>query len=147
MNETLLHAATILFVLGFLLWELPRSFKLMDEEYTRGLYPDTGKVLDFILLVIGAVAAFLFYQNTNGVLSAMKMPTFYILFSIVFLAVPALILLGYLKRLAKLINEGKSVTVFLVQAFLDLAHSAFFLGFSMLFVPTVIFFITKFVFQ
>ena len=57
-------AATVLFVLGFIVWELPRSVKIMDEEYTSGLYPELSRVSDILVMIIGlACIAYLYLMD------------------------------------------------------------------------------------
>ena len=146
MNETLINVAAILFVLGFLVWELPRSLKVMDEEYTQGVYPEMGRMFDIVVFLVGIVTGIFFYTRMNAIIETMKMPTFFLAFTVIFLAVPLLVLLGFLSRTLKRINDHKSITVFLVHGLLDFAHTVFFIGFSALLVPVLIFLAVDFVF-
>lgn len=142
----LISFSSVLFVLCFLIWEIPRSVKVMDEEYTEGVYPELGRVFDIVIFIVGLIAVLLFFLNMEDILAAMKAPTFSLAYTIIFFAIPILILLGFLQRTVKRINEQQSVTVFLVHDFLDLAHTMFFITFAVILVPVVIFFIMDFVF-
>lgn len=131
--------STVLFILGFIIWELPRSIKIMDEEYISGFYPEMGRVFDIIILIIGLLCiVFLYFmEGLDKVLYFLKYENLFALFAIIIIAIPVLIFLGYLKRLLARINEHESITIFLVHSCLDLAHTVFFICFSLLFVPVV----------
>jgi len=133
--------ATVIFILGFILWELPRSIKIMDEEYTTGLYPEMGRVFDIIILIIGLVCiAFLYFMDgLDKVLYFLKYQNLFVLFAILIIAIPIIIFLGYLKRFLKRINEHESMTVFIVHNLLDLAHTAFFISFTIILIPVLLY--------
>lgn len=145
-TQELIGLSSVLFFLCFLIWEIPRSVKVMDEEYTQGVYPELGRVFDIVIFVIGLIAIILFYLNMDDIIDAVTMPTFSLAYTIIFFAIPILIFLGFLQRSLKRINDQQSVTVFLVHGFLDLSHTIFFITFSIILVPLVIFFVVDFVF-
>ncbi len=145
-TEELIGLSSVLFFLCFLIWEIPRSVKVMDEEYTQGVYPELGRVFDIVIFIIGLIAIILFYLNMDDIIDAVTMPTFSLAYTIIFFAIPILIFLGFLQRSLKRINDQQSVTVFLVHGFLDLSHTIFFITFSIILVPLVIFFVVDFVF-
>ena len=118
----------------------------MGEEYTEGVYPELGRLFDIIVFVLGLIALLFFFWNMDDVMNAMKMPTYSLAFTVVFLSVPILIFLGFLQRTLKRINDQESVTIFLVHEFLDLSHTVFFISFSVIFIPVVILFVVDFVF-
>ncbi len=133
--------ATAIFILSFLIWEFPRSIKIIDEEYTKGVYPETGRVLDIIIMIIG-LGCILFLYLMRGMddigyfmLHDPRAPVFIIVIA----AVPLLIFMGYVKRVLARIDRHESITVFLVHNFLDLAHTAFFITFSFIFITTTIY--------
>ncbi|NYZ77220.1 hypothetical protein H0O02_02800 [Candidatus Micrarchaeota archaeon] len=135
--------ATIIFILGFIIWELPRSVKIIDEEYTTGFYPEMGRVLDIIIMLVG-ICTLVFLYLMGGlfdVIEFLRYQQFMPLFAIVIIAVPLLILMGYLKRFIGRMDKQQSMTVFVVHNFLDLAHTLFFIAFSLLFIPTLIYFL------
>jgi len=142
-DEPTFSMATALFIIGFIIWELPRSVKVMDEEYTSELYPEMGRVFDILVLMVGlACIAFLYFMNgLDKVIYFLKFENLFVLFAIIIIAIPVLIFLGYLKRLVNRINEHESMTVFLVHNFLDLAHTVFFISFSVIFIPVILYFI------
>lgn len=131
--------ATILFIIGFIIWELPRSVKVMDEEYTSGFYPEMGRVFDIIILLIGLVCVLYLYfmDGLDNVVDFLRYGTFTVLFAIIILAIPVLIFLGYLKRFLARVDKHESMTIFLVHSFLDLAHTVFFICFSLIFIPVL----------
>jgi len=145
-TQELIGLSSVLFFLCFLIWEIPRSVKVMDEEYTQGVYPELGRVFDIVIFVIGLIAIILFYLNMDDIIDAVTMPTFSLAYTIIFFAIPILIFLGFLQRSLKRINDQQSVTVFLVHGFLDLSHTIFFITFSIILVPLVVFFVVDFVF-
>jgi len=135
--------ATVLFVIGFIAYELPRSVRIMAEEYTSGFYPDEGRVFDVIVLFFGLVSVVYLYlmDGMRDVIDFMRHESLMPIFLIIIIAVPVLIALGYLKRLLSRINKHESVTIFLVHSILDLAHTVFLICFSMLFIPTLLYFL------
>jgi hypothetical protein len=145
LNPGLIQLSAVLFVISFIIWELPRSLKIIDEEYTKDVYPQGGKVFDYIVFIIGLIAAAFFFMNMDNVISAMKMPTYSLAFTVIYIAVPLLIIFGFIRRVLKRINNEKhdSIVVFIINCFLDLSHTVFFITFSMLLVPVVIFFAVR----
>lgn len=135
--------ATILFILGFIIWELPRSIKIMDEEYTEGFYPEMGRVFDFIILLIGILCIVFLYlmEGVDDVVDFLRYQAYLALFAIVIIAIPVLIFLGYLKRFFGRIDKHESLTIFMVHSILDLAHTVFFICFSLIFVPVLLYFL------
>ncbi len=135
--------ATVLFIIGFIVYELPRSVKIMDEEYTTGFYPDSGRVFDVIVLFFGLISiAFLYLMDgVDEVRDFMTHASLLPVFMIVLIAVPVFVGLGYMKRLISRIDKHESVTIFLVHSFLDLGHTVFFICFSLLFVPVLLYFL------
>ncbi len=65
-NPGLFDSASVLLVISFLVWEIPRSIKLIGEEYTKGLYPEGGRVADIVLFVIGLLSMGFFFTDDNG---------------------------------------------------------------------------------
>jgi hypothetical protein len=136
-NPSLFDTAAVLLVISFVVWELPRSVKLISEEYTKGLYPETGRVLDFGLLFIGLLAiGYLMLMSSTGraavFLNTLAISSVYL---IILIAVSILILLGFLKRFFGRFDSHNSVTVFLVHGFLDFMHTIFFICLVVLAVP------------
>ncbi|VVC04392.1 Uncharacterised protein [Candidatus Bilamarchaeum dharawalense] len=111
----------------------------MDEEYTRGLYPDNGRVIDFFFLFWGLVGvAFLFLFNSlDKVLSFLKTPGITAFYLIIMITIPIIILMGYFKRFFERMGKHESVTVFLAQSFLDFMHTLFLISVSVLMVPVL----------
>ncbi|MEM2909078.1 MAG: hypothetical protein QW171_02860 [Candidatus Bilamarchaeaceae archaeon] len=139
LNSDIVILSGFLFVVSFIIWEFPRSIRIMDEEYTKGIYSESGRLIDFAILMLGLLTALFFFSNTESVLGVFKTPAYAFPFSLVFLAVPTIILLGYLKRAAERIDRQQSVTLFFIHSFLDLAHTVFFITFSIIFVPFILY--------
>ncbi len=135
--------ATALFIIGFIVYELPRSVKIMDEEYTSGFYPEGGRVFDVIILFFGLLSiAFLYLmEGVHKVTDFMMHESLMPVYLIILIAVPVFIALGYLKRFLARVDKQESVTVFLLHSFLDLGHTVFFICFSLLFIPVLLYFL------
>jgi len=142
-NPSTFIVTSVLLVISFLVWEIPRSVRIFSEEYTRGLYPEYGRVVDIILFVIGLAAALFLYISPNAERLAffVKNPSFFPMLMIILLVSLVVIIMGFLKRAGERTGRHESVTVFLVQTILDLAHSIFFISFAILLIPLVAFFI------
>jgi hypothetical protein len=137
-NPALFDTASVLFIISFIAWELPRSVKIISEEYTKGIYPDTGRVIDFALLFVGlaSMGYLLLFNSTERVASFLKTPGITSIFLIILVTVPVLILLGFLKRFFGRLDAHNSVTIFLVHGFLDFMHTIFFISLVILAAPT-----------
>ncbi len=133
--------AAALFILGFIVWELPRSMKIIAEEYTEGFYPEMGRVFDFILLFIGLLAlVFLYFMDgMEEVVDFLRYAALMPLFAIIIIAIPLLIFMGYLKRFFGRIDRHESLTIFAVHGILDLAHVVFFISFTIILVPILLY--------
>jgi hypothetical protein len=137
LNTTLFENASILLIIGYVLWETPRTIRILPEEYMQGLYPEGGRVVDFALFIVGlAAAAFLRLGALPDVVRFLKTPGMTELFLIILVVVVLIIVLGFLKRLFPRF-DGNSVTVFLVQGILDLMRTAFYSSLAILVVPTL----------
>lgn len=136
-NEPFFNAVAILFAIAFIIWEIPRSMKVISEEYTLGAYPEHGRVVDFALLSVGVLSlGYLYIMNTLGrVVVFLKTPGITAIFLILMVAIPLIIALGFFKRFFGRMEKHESVTVFLVHELLDLAHTAFHICLVLLFMP------------
>lgn len=134
-----LNAFSVLLVICFIIWEIPRSIKIMDEEYTKGVYPEFGRVVDFALFVIGLIVlGYLSFNNTlERVVSFLKTPGITSFFLVVLVVIPLVILLGFFKRFFGRMEGNNSVTVFIVHGFLDLMHTLFYVSLAMLTLPSL----------
>jgi len=136
-NLGLFDTATMLMIMGFILWEIPRSFKVISEEYTKGLYPEHGRVVDFVLLGIGLIAVFFFMDNAKEIVAFLKKPGITSFFLILMVTIPLIIFFGFIKRLFGRMEGNESITVFLAQGFLDLMHTLFYIGLTILLIPGI----------
>ncbi len=131
----LFDAASVLLIIGFLVWEIPRSFEVMPEEYTKGLYPEHGRVVDFALLAVGLLAIVFFSLKGTDIVKFMKTPGVTSYFLVLMLVVPLIIVLSFLRKFASKLDKYESISIFLAQGFLDLMHTLFYLGLCMLVIP------------
>ncbi len=138
-NPGLFNTASVLLVISFIIWELPRSVKIISEEYTHGLYPATGRVTDFALFAAGlaAICYLVFISSGERITTFLNTPGISSFFLVVLVAVPLLIFLGFLKRFFGRFDAHNSVTVFLVHGFLDFMHTLFFVCLAVLAVPVL----------
>lgn len=129
--------SSILLVISFLIWETPRSIKIMSEEYTRYLYPEMGRVVDIILFIIGlATALFLLVgRNAENLAFFVKDPSFFPGLMIILIVTLLVIIMGFFKRVGERTGRNESITVFLVQTILDMAHTLFFISLAVLLIP------------
>jgi hypothetical protein len=123
--------------MGFIIWEVPRSFKIISEEYTKDLYPEHGRVTDFVLLGVGLLAVFFFMMNGPDIVTFLKKPGIISLFLVLLVVIPLIIVLSYLRRFFGRLEKGESVTIFLTHGFLDLMHTLFYLALAVLVIPSI----------
>jgi len=137
-NVSLFNTASVFLIVCFLIWEIPRSLKMISSEYTEGLYPEEGRVADFALFAAGLLAVYYFMTESNAAnaVSFLKAPGVTAFFLVVMAVISLITFLGFLKRLFER-TEGKSVTVFLAQAFLDLMHTLFYISLTILVIPAL----------
>ncbi len=137
-SPSMFDVSAVLLIISFIIWELPRSVKLIDEEYTRGVYPETGRVVDFVMLFSGLLGIiYLMLGNVDTVVAFLKTPGITSLFIILIVVLPLIIALGFFKRLVSRMDHHNSVTVFIVQSLLDLGHTIFFIALVVLIVPVL----------
>jgi hypothetical protein len=137
-SSSLFDVSAVLMLVGFIIWELPRSVKIISEEYTRGVYPETGRVVDFVMLAVGIGALlFLMSGNVDKVVKYLKIPGITSVFIVLIVVLPLIISLGFFKRLFSRMDHHNSVTVFIVQGMLDLAHTIFFIALVILSIPVI----------
>jgi hypothetical protein len=136
-NVSLFDTFTVLLIVGFIIWEIPRSVKVIADEYTKDLYPENTRVVDFLLLFVGIITIVFFMLDNNAqkIVTFLKTPGITSFFLILMIAIPLIIILGYLKRIFGRMQSHDSVTIFLTHAFLDLMHTIFQLSLAILFIP------------
>jgi hypothetical protein len=136
-NIPLFDAATVLLIISFIVWEVPRSVKLLDEEYTKGIYPDGGRVPDILLFVVGLACAgfFLLGNNAEKIVTFLHTPGVTALYIIILVTIPIIISLGFFKRFFSRMDKHESITIFFVHGFLDFFHTTFFIAVALLAVP------------
>jgi len=136
-NIPMFDSMTVLLIVSFIVWETPRMIRILSEEYTRGLYPEEGRVADFFLFFIGllSIGYFSIGSNAEHIVAFLKTPGITMFFLILMAAIPILIALGFFKRFFSRIDRHQSVAIFLAQAFLDLMHTIFHIALVVILVP------------
>jgi hypothetical protein len=136
-NVPLFDSLTVVLIVSYIIWEVPRTIKLLSDEYTKGLYPENGRVVDVALFLIGLGTTYFLMQagNAERVVSFLKTPGITAFFLVLVLAVPIIIIMGFFKRLFARFDAHDSVAVFLAHTFLDLMHTLFHIALAMLFLP------------
>jgi uncharacterized membrane protein len=131
-------------VLAFLVWEIPRFAKMFEEDWIKGLYPENGKVIDVILLIIG-VLSFVFSQlNSEKLVQLAYKPLFPMVLAAGLVAFSLIILLGFVGRFFSRMDEKLNVSAFIVQTLLDFFHTVFFICFVGLVFPAVTLIVSNF---
>lgn len=133
-NVPMFDAMSMILVSSFIVWEIPRSIKVVSEEYTKGLYPDNQRVVDIFMFLIGILAIIFFMMDNNAerIVAFLKTPGITAFFLVLMLAIPLIVIIGYFKRLFSRLDGNNSVAVFLTHAFLDLMHTLFHIAFTVL---------------
>jgi hypothetical protein len=136
-NIPMFDSMTILLIASFIIWEIPRSIKIISEEYTKGLYPDNGRVIDIGMFVVGlaSIAFFMMDNNSERIVTFLKTPGITSFFLVLMLAIPLIIAIGYFKRLFATFDAHNSIAVFLTHALLDLMHTIFQIALVVLALP------------
>jgi hypothetical protein len=134
LSDDLAIVALALFI-SLVVWEIPRFSKMFEEEWVKGLYPDGGKTVDIILLVIGLLC-FLYMQASRSVLLTLpEKPGFNFALGAGLAALPLVILLGFAGRFFSKMDAKLPLAAFIVQTILDFVHSVFFVCFIGLALP------------
>ncbi len=138
-NLSLFDTMSVVLIICFIIWEVPRSVKIIGEEYTKGLYPDNGRVADFFLFAIGILSVIFYFMgdNSENMVRFLHTPGITSFFLILMVTVPIIIALGYLKRFFARMGEHDSVTIFLTHAFLDLMHTLFHIALAFMAIPAL----------
>jgi len=136
-NVPMMDTMSVVFIISFIVWELPRSVKLLSEEYTKGLYPENGRVVDFLLFIIGALAMLYLMAGSSAekVVAFLKTPGITAFFLILMLSIPLIVVVGFFKRLFARVDAHNSIAVFLAHSFLDLMHTLFYVSLAVLAIP------------
>lgn len=144
-NIQLFDITSVLLVVAFIVWEIPRSVKVISEEYTKGLYPETGRVVDFFLFFLGllSIGYFMMGKNASNIVAFLKTPGITSFFLILTVTLTLIVVLAYFKRFFGRMDSHNSVAVFVTHAFLDLMHTLFHVGLIILACPAVGYIIIK----
>lgn len=136
-NYSNIMSTAVAFILGFIIWELPRGTKILPEEYTKGVYPENGRVADYVLFITGiiALAYMLLDERTAKIVQLLKTPGITSHYIVILIVVPLIILFGYLKRTFQRLDRHESIGLFITHSGLDLIHTLFFIAFSILTLP------------
>ncbi|MCI0504042.1 hypothetical protein L0Y65_05015 [Candidatus Micrarchaeota archaeon] len=138
-NIPMFDAMTVILIASFIVWEAPRTVKLLSEEYTKGLYPENGRVIDVAMFAVGlaSVVFFMLDNNAERIVTFLKTPGVTAFFLVLMLAIPLIVAMGFFKRMFARFDEHNSITIFLSHTFLDLMHTLFHIALTVLFLPIV----------
>lgn len=144
LSNSSLSLTALAFFVAYLIWELPRLTKMLEEEWIKGIYPEHGRVVDIVLLLIG-LGSFIFLQAnlSKAVMLAYK-SGYNLLLAAGLVALPLIILLGFIGRFFTRMDAKLQVSAFMVQTILDLAHTLFFVCFVGLVFPLAALIFTSF---
>ncbi|MFH1521105.1 MAG: hypothetical protein ABID61_05660 [Candidatus Micrarchaeota archaeon] len=137
LKPSLFTSSSAILIICFIIWELPRTLKIMDEEYTKDLYPENSRIPDFFFLFWGLIGILYLFplNNTDNVLAFLKTPGITSFYIVIMITIPFIVLMGYFKRFFERMHKHDSLTIFTVQSFMDLMHTLFFISVSILMVP------------
>ena len=130
-----LDAILLAFFFSYIVWEIPRATKMLSEEWSKGIYPDKGRTLDIFLLLLG-LGAFLFMKMS--MMRLVFIPEHYIMgivVSVGLVALPIVILLGFIGRFFSRMDTQKETGALLAHTILDLFHTVFFITLICLLLP------------
>lgn len=134
-NSNINLAVLALFV-SYLIWEIPRLSKMLEEEWLKGLYPEQGRVLDLMMLLLG-IGAFLYLQaNLPSAAKLAYMQGYSLILAAGLVALPVILLLSFVGRFFSRMDAELEVAAFLIQTILDLVHTVFFVCFVGLLLPS-----------
>ena len=141
------YSASIAFVATFLLYEMPQTLKLINDQERETIYPQKGRLVDIFLFIVGLVMMLfmLIGDNLEKIMNVMKMPGIMALFLIVFVCLIIVIIFTFLRNAFKRLEGGLSASTFLVQFAIDFLHKAFYLTLSLIAVPVIGYFLVGFV--
>jgi hypothetical protein len=134
-NIGLFDTASILLIISYIVWEAPRSLKILSEEFTKELYPEHGRLVDISLLVVGVIALLLFMMDAQKIVTFAKKPGIISFLLVLLVVLPIILLLGFFQRFFARMDAGKSASIFLTQGLLDFAHTIFYISFALLVIP------------
>lgn len=139
------YTSSVAFVATFLLYEIPQSLKLIDNEQMDKIYPPQGRLVDIALFIVGLVMMLfmLIGNNLEKITTIMKTPGLMSIFLIVFVCLIILIIFSFLKNTFKRLEGGLSASVFLVQMTIDFLHKAFYLTLVIVTIPVIGYFLVN----
>ena len=131
-----LNAIAFVFIISFFVWEIPRTFRMLEKEWAKGLYPEHGRAIDIVIFLVG-IAAFIFLNsNTKRIILFPYSPIYNIVISIAAIALPVVLIVRFAGRIFTRIDAGKEVSEGLGHTMLDLVHTIFLITFVLLALPS-----------
>ena len=124
------------FLFAFIVWEAPRSFRLLEEGWMKGVYPEHGKVVDVVLLVVGFVSFIFMQLNLQNIIQLVYRPVYELLLPGGMMAIPIVFLLGFAGRIFARMDAKHEPSSFMMQTALDFVHTLFFICFVALVLPS-----------
>lgn len=124
------------FIASFVLWEAPRYLKLLDDEWLKGVYPEYGKTLDLVFLVVGS-ASFVFMQlSIQSLILLPYRPGYDVGLIASLIGLPIILLIGFAGRLFSRMDAKHEVPSFITHSALDLVHTVFYICLLALLLPS-----------
>ncbi len=129
-TPTLFIYASIVMFIAFAIWELPRTMKLLSPECSRGIYPETGRMIDIVLFALGFICVLLLFGfgRMDKAISAMRSPGQISIFIILLIVLPILAIVRFVKRIFSRFDAHNEIGIFTTQTILDLTHHIFFIA-------------------
>jgi len=135
---------TIVFVVAFIIYELPdilKLFKSEDAEYEEEYEEPPGKILNGILFVIGLlITVFVYFGGKLPYLvSFIKNYSYSVPTLIALVSISIIAIFGFLKKVATLIEKDAPVGKLLKHSFFELGKTVFYISLAILVIPALLF--------
>jgi len=136
LSQSGINLLTFIFIVSFFVWEIPRTFRMLEKEWMKGIYPEHGRVVDAFIFIVGIASFFFLQSNIKSVARLAKTPIFDIVLAISAIALPVVLAIAFFGRIFSRVDSGKETTEVFGHTMLDLVHTAFQISFVLLVLPT-----------
>jgi len=136
LSQSGINLITFIFVISFFVWEIPRTFRMLEKEWMKGIYSEAGRAVDAFIFVVGIAAFFFLQSNLKSVARLAKTPIFDIVLAISAIALPVILMVVFAGRIFSRIDSNKEMTQFFGHTILDLVHTTFQISFVLLALPS-----------
>lgn len=135
LSQSGINLVTFIFVLAFLIWEIPRTFSLFEKEWAKGIYEEHGRGIDIFVFIVGIAAFFFLRWNLKPLIKLAQHPIYSIVLAIAGIAMPIVLVIVFIGRIFSRIDTRKEMSELFGHSVLDLAHAIFQISFSLLAFP------------